>query len=185
MEKLSIKEVIVVEGKSDATKIESCVKADILISNGTHVSKDFLKLCKRINDTRGLVIFTDPDSPGEMIRTKIIDYVGTTKHASLSVKQAKSSKKVGVEHATCEDIIEALRKSVTFDVNIVSISHGEFYELGLSGGKASQALRDKISAALSIPICNSKRMFKYLNMLGIDKIECERILKGDINGSNL
>ena len=185
MKKLSIKEVIVVEGKSDATKIESCVNADILISNGTHVSKDFLKLCKRINESRGLVVFTDPDSPGEMIRRKIIDYVGTTKHASLNVKQAKSSNKVGVEHASCEDIVEALSKCVTFDVNIESISFGDYYELGLSGGKASQVHRDVLSKKLSIPVCNSKRMFKYLNMLGIDKKECERILKGDIDGSNL
>lgn len=184
MKKLSIKEVIVVEGKSDATKIVSCVDAEVLITNGTHVSKDFLKLCKKINEKRGIVVFTDPDSPGEMIRNKIIAYVGTAKHASLNVKQARSSKKVGVEHAKCEDIIAALSQSVTFDVNVESLSSSDFFELGLSGGSESQKLRDLLSAYYSIPVCNGKRMFRYLNMMGVGKNACESILRSGNDGSN-
>lgn len=184
MKNNKIKEVIIVEGKHDLAKIQACIDADVLITNGTHVSKEFLEECKRINEERGIVIFTDPDSPGEMIRTKIIEAVGTAKHASLTTKQSRNKRKVGIEHASCEDIIEALQNVVTFEEGRTTLTNQEFFELGLSGQPNSQELRDILSEALGIPVTNAKRCFKYLNMMGIDKEEVERILKGEHNGSH-
>ncbi|WP_331836585.1 hypothetical protein [Erysipelothrix piscisicarius] len=48
MNKLKIQEVIVVEGKHDKEKILKCVDADVIMSSGTHMSADFLALCKKI-----------------------------------------------------------------------------------------------------------------------------------------
>lgn len=184
MEKIKIQETIVVEGKHDADKIKSCVAAEIVLTQGTHLSQKTLNLLKALNKRQGIIVFTDPDGPGEMIRTKIIEAVGTCKHASLSLKQSKAKSKVGIEHASCEDIIEALKKVATFDVNEVSISQQDFFDLGLSGQNDSQKRRDFISATLNIPRTNAKRCYKYLNMLGKTKDEIETILKERYLGNN-
>ncbi len=176
MNKLNIKETIVVEGKHDLERIKSCVNADVITTQGTHLSKQVLDLCKRLNDKQGIIVFTDPDGPGEMIRTKIIDTVGSCKHASLSLKQSRNKTKVGIEHASCEDIVEALKKVASFDVKSDSLSMAEFFELGLNGRVDSQDLRDILSTRLNIPKMNAKRAFKYLNMLNLSKREIEDIL---------
>lgn len=178
MKKPVIKEIIIVEGKHDAQKLESCVVADILITHGTHVSKDFLETCDRLNKTRGILVFTDPDGPGEQIRRKIIEYVGTCKHASLNTIQAKKNQKVGIEHASVEDILKSLEHSATYDTHKESITWEQYVELGLMGSKESQDSRDMLSEAFYIPVGNGKRVYKYLNMMGITKEMCERILRG-------
>ena len=164
---MKIQEVIVVEGKHDASKIKSCIDADVLISNGTHVSNSFLKQCKKLNESRGIIVFTDPDGPGEWIRRKIIDYVGDCEHASLDVQQVKNKGKVGIEHASCLMIQTALEKRSTFVEERKTISRDEFRELGLSGEKKSQEKRDILASGFSFPKSNAKSTLKYLNMMGI------------------
>lgn len=176
MNKLRIKETIVVEGIHDVERIKACVDADVITTQGTHLSKAVLAMCKTLNEKQGIIVFTDPDGPGEMIRTRIIKEVGSCKHASLSLKQSRNRHKVGIEHASCTDIVEALKSVATFDVNKESLSKEDFFDLGLSGRSDSQDLRDTISTRLNIPKTNAKRCFKYLNMLGLTKQEVEEIL---------
>lgn len=185
MKKQKIKEVIVVEGKHDYAKIKSCIEADVIVTNGTHLSQKVLEEIKELNQKQGVIVFTDPDGPGEQIRTKIIQYVGTTKHASLNTKQTKTRNKVGIEHANCIDIIEALDKCATFDVSCETLSWIEFMELGLSGNKDSQEKRNFISTKLSIPMMNAKRCYKYMNMLGLSKEDCASLLEEYGDGNNI
>lgn len=180
MKKLKIKEVIVVEGKHDLERLSHCVDADVIISNGRNVSKDFLDLCDRLNQSQGIIVFTDPDGPGESIRRKIIEKVGTCKHASLHTIQAKKKQKVGIEHADTEDIIAALSACATFSTETSSMEYHEFVELGLSGGLNAQLKRDAVSEAFRFPRSNSKTCFKYLNMLNVTKAACAEIVE-DLN----
>lgn len=177
MKKLKIEEVIVVEGKHDYERLAQCVEADVIVSNGRNISKDFLELCDRLNKTRGIIVFTDPDGPGEAIRRRIIERVGTCKHASLHTIQAKKKQKVGIEHADTEDIINALKECASFSVKTHSLEYHDFVALGLSGGEGAQDKRDRLSEIFRFPRSNSKTCFKYLNMLGITKemIEEEKI----------
>lgn len=177
MKKLEIKEVIVVEGKHDLERLAQCVDADVIVSNGRNVSKAFLDLCDRLNKAQGIIVFTDPDGPGEAIRRKIIAKVGTCKHASLHTIQAKKKQKVGIEHADYEDIISALTQCATFSTSSSSMEYYEFVELGLSGGKNAQIRRDALSESFRFPHSNAKTCFKYLNMLGITKGECAVIVE--------
>lgn len=173
MKKLKIEEVIVVEGKHDYERLAQCVDADVIVSNGRNLSKQFLDLCDRLNQTRGIIVFTDPDGPGEAIRRRIIEKVGTCKHASLHTIQAKKKQKVGIEHADFEDIVSALEDCATFSTKSQSIEYHEFVDLGLSGGSGSQEKRDQLSERFRFPRSNSKTCFKYLNMLGITKTMIE------------
>lgn len=179
MSKLHIKEVIVVEGKHDLEHLSKFVDADIIYSNGMHISNEFLDLCERLNKKQGIIIFTDPDGPGERIRKKIMARVGECKHASLHVAQSKKKQKVGIEHADKEDIIESLKKSATLGDSLNSLSSAQFIELGLSGGKESKFKRDLLSEAFKFPVSNAKTCLKYLNMLGIDYESCIKVLEGE------
>lgn len=184
MEKLSIREVIVVEGIHDKERLEKCVNAQIICSQGTHMSMDFLDMCKRLNERQGIIVFTDPDGPGEFIRRRIIEIVGTCKHASLHVLQSKKKQKVGIEHADLDDLQHALSHAATFDEASSSLSMSSFRELGLNGQKDSAQKRDQLSEHFHFPKCNAKTCFKYLNMLGIDKSSCEQVLKERIYEDN-
>lgn len=177
MNKRRINEVIVVEGIHDKEKILKCVDADVITSSGTHISKEFLDLCQTFHKTRGLIVFTDPDGPGERIRRKIIETVGTTKHASLNIIQSKKKQKVGIEHADVEDILMALDKAASYDIHTESLSWNEFVDFHLTGGPQSRVLRDQLSEAFHFPRSNAKTTFKYLNMMQIDAKQIQAVLK--------
>lgn len=179
MSKLQIKEVIVVEGKHDLEHLSKFVDADIIYSNGMHISKAFLDLCNRLNKEQGILIFTDPDGPGERIRKKIMATVGECKHASLHVIQTKKGQKVGIEHADKEDILDALRKSATLGESLNTLSIVQFNELGLSGGPKSKFKRDLLSERFNFPVSNAKTCLKYLNMLGITYEQARDALEGE------
>lgn len=173
MNKLKIKEVIVVEGKHDTARIKSIVDAEVLETNGTHVSNDFIELIQRIDAHQGVIIFTDPDTPGKQIRNRLMEYLPKAKHAVLTQKQHK----VGVEHATEDEILLALTEARAWiSQDKQSISRAEFNELGLSGQVDSCAKRDKISQHYRFPKSNGKQLFKLMNMLEITKQEIEAIL---------
>lgn len=174
---MKIQEVIIVEGKHDASKIKSCVDADILISNGTHVSISFLEQCKKLNESRGIIVFTDPDGPGEWIRRKIIEFVGDCEHASLDVQQVKNKGKVGIEHATCEMVQKALENRSSLKINQETITREQYMKLGLSGQANSQEKRDALASKFSFPKSNAKSTLKYLNMMGIKHKELREYLE--------
>ena len=89
-----IKEVIVVEGTSDVVTLSNLIDADFIITHGSAISQETLDLIKVANETRGVIIFTDPDFPGEKIRKTIIDYIGDCKHAFVRAKDAKKKKPI-------------------------------------------------------------------------------------------
>ena len=66
--KPKIKEVIVVEGKSDTKKIQQAVDADTIETQGLALMDETLELIQHAQETRGVIVFTDPDYPGEKIR---------------------------------------------------------------------------------------------------------------------
>lgn len=173
MNKLKIKETIVVEGKHDAARIKSLVDAEVLVTNGTHVSNDFINLLQRIEPHQGIIIFTDPDTPGKQIRNKLMQHLPNAKHAMITKKQ----KKIGVEHASDDEILLALKKAQAWtSKKEQSIQRHEFNELGLSGQVDSSSLREKVSQHYRLPRSNSKQLFKLLNMLEITKEEIEKLL---------
>lgn len=161
--KKNIKEIIVCEGKHDVQRVSQVVEADFLISHGTHFSKNFLELCRQLNETRGIIIFTDPDGPGAYIRKSILAVVKDCKVASLPKQRGK----VGVEHADSAMILEALSHVATFCERVPTIAWAAYCEFGLTGKTDSQAKRQFVLSALHLPMANGKQAFKILGMAGI------------------
>lgn len=174
---MKIREVIVVEGLHDLQKIQACVDADVIITHGTHLSNETLSQLKVLNETRGIIVFTDPDGPGARIRNRIIESVGNCKHASLSTRQSRHKNKVGIEHASCTDIKESLKEAATYDTMRNSLTWEVYVALGFMGQEDSKAKRDYLSTVFNMPVGNGKRLFKYLNMMGKTEADVIEALK--------
>lgn len=174
---IKIKEVIVVEGQNDIHKIQSCVDADVIKTNGTHLSKKTLDQLRQLNQTRGIIVMTDDDYPGRWIRTQIQDALGDCKHAFVDKSVSRTSRKVGVEHASCEVIVAALEKVVSFEQAVVTIAMDVYQSYGLQGQSDSANKRNFILKQLGLPTMNGKRLYKTLNMMRISELELSQLME--------
>jgi ribonuclease M5 len=171
---MKIKEIIVVEGKDDTTAIKRAVDADTIETNGSAVNQTTIEKVKRAYDTRGVIIFTDPDFPGEKIRKTIATAVPGCKHAFLTKEAAiaKSGKGLGVEHASPEDIRDALKDAQIMSERITEeISQEDLLTAGLIGGEGAQERRVRLGKLLKIGYTNGKQLHKRLMMFQISKQE--------------
>jgi len=175
---LKIKEVIVVEGRDDTAKIHQAIDADTIETNGSAINQEIIDRIKHANAKRGVIIFTDPDYPGERIRHIIDQAVPGCKHAFLTQDnaRAKSSagKSLGIEHASQEAIKDALAGVYEVMVEKESdISKQDLLTFGLIGGAGSKERRDRLGELLKIGHTNGKQLLKRLIQFQITKKELE------------
>ncbi len=173
-------DVIVVEGLHDEIKIKSVFPdAFCVITNGSEISEDTLKYIKKLSENHGIIIFTDPDSPGEKIRNAVLKIVPNAKNAFIHKRDAIShnKKKVGVEHATKGMIKESLINLYNVDNEIKgNITNLDLFELGLNGNDSSSIYRDRISDILNIGKPNNKSFLKRINQIGLTKEKLEELV---------
>ena len=186
---MKIKEFIVVEGKDDTTAIRRAVDADTIETNGSAVNEATIEKVRRAQATRGAIIFTDPDFPGEKIRNIISESVPGCKHAFLPKEAAiaKSGKGLGVEHATPEAIRNALKDAQVMHETIAEeITQEDLITAGLIGGDGAKERRIRLGMLLKIGYTNGKQLHKRLMMFQISKQEfataLESVLREEQNG---
>ena len=174
---MKIKEVIVVEGKNDSKRLKSFFDADTIETKGLGLSHETLDYIREIKEKRGIILFLDPDAPGEKIRRRINETVPGCKNAFVMKEDARTKKKVGVEHASKEVLEEALNNLLTYEDTEETLRWEDFLELGLSGEDDSSERREKAARVFHTGRCNAKTMYKRLNMLKIRKEELEEVLR--------
>ena len=171
--------IIVVEGLHDEINIKSVYpNANCVITNGSEVSKDTINLLKELSKNNEIIVFTDPDSPGERIRSIISEAIPNCSHAFLRNYEcrSKNGRKVGIEHAFKDVIIDALGKIYKQTNEPDTITNIELFELGLNGSKESRILRDKLSDYLNIGKPNAKTFLKRVNLLRLTKEDIKELL---------
>ena len=166
MEKIKLTQAVIVEGKYDKLKLSNILDAFIIETNGFGIFKDKekLKFIKRLADERGIIILTDSDHAGFMIRSHIASAVPKDKIINVYIpdifgkekRKAGPSKegKLGVEGMTKEVILQALEKAgVTCSVshNDNPITTADLFELGLTGTPNAKENRKKLLHALDLP----------------------------------
>lgn len=169
---MKIKEIIVVEGKDDTVAIKRAVDADTLETNGSAVDDKIIERIRLAQKTRGVIIFTDPDFPGEKIRKTIAEKVPGCKHAFLQKADAiaKKGRGLGVEHASTEVIRNALKdvlQEMEADVEVISLQ--DLVDAGLIGGPLAKQRRERLGTILKIGYTNGKQLYKRLIMFKISK----------------
>jgi ribonuclease M5 len=171
---MKLKEIIVVEGKDDTTAIKRAVDADTIETNGSAINEETIEKIKLAQKTRGVIVFTDPDYPGEKIRKTISEKVQGCKHAFLTKEAAisKTGKGLGVEHAAPKVIREALRDAQLMRETIEEeISKDDLITAGLIGGDGAKERRIKLGKLLKIGYTNGKQLHKRLMMFQISRQE--------------
>ena len=180
---VKIREAIVVEGRYDKNTLSQIVDAPILETSGFGIFKDKaqLALLRQVAEKRGLIVFTDSDGAGFVIRNHIKSAIDGKylKHAyipDIAGKERRKSApgkegKLGVEGMTPEIILEALRRAgATVEGECVPeqnlITKQDFMELGLSGGACSSEKRRQLLKKLSLPEhMSANAMLQALNLL--------------------
>jgi ribonuclease M5 len=173
---MRITPLIVVEGPHDAAALKRIVEADIVITRGLHRDEALFDLLREAVKTRGVIVFTDPDHPGETIRRRINEAVPGVLHAYLNAKVARSKAKVGIEHAAPDVILAALREVITETCPVSDLTRHDLYELGLSGHPDSHALRVRLADLLHLPDVNAKRLVVQLRSRGITRAQLEELM---------
>ena len=181
---VKIKEAIVVEGRYDKNTLSQIVDAPILETSGFSVFKDKerLALLRRIAETRGLIVFTDADGAGFVIRNFLKGAIDKKfiKHAYIPDVAGKERRKktpgkegkLGVEGMPPDVILEALRRAgATFlDAECIQKSTGitkaDLVMLGLSGGQNSEMKRKLLLKELNLPEkLTTNGLLQALNLL--------------------
>ena len=165
----SVREVIVVEGRYDKNTLSQLVDAVIIETSGFGIFNDAQKqkLLRRLAAERGLVVLTDSDGAGFVIRNFIKGCVdpALVKHAYIPDVAGKERRKsapskegkLGVEGMRPEVLLDALRRAgAGVDDEAAApprarITKADMYKRGLSGGEGSRARRAALIRALDLP----------------------------------
>ena len=163
-----IREAIVVEGRYDKNTLSQVVDAAIFEIHGFGIFKDqeMVTFLRRVAEERGLIVFTDSDGAGFVIRNRLKSLIPGEHllHAYSPEIPGKEKRKtapskaglLGVEGMTPDVILESLRRSgATFiqedRAEQASISRQDLYRLGLMGGPDSAAMRNRVKEQLALP----------------------------------
>lgn len=190
MTKEKISEIVVVEGKDDTKRLQQVLDVDTIETNGSALNNETLDKIKHAQRVRGVIVFTDPDFPGEKIRKQIMAVVPDAKHAFISREKGAPKKKhgsLGVEHASNEAIIQALKdvSTPTTESFESEIAIEDLIQFGLIAGNGSRVRREKLGEKLNIGYTNGKQLKKRLSMFQISKetflVAMKEIIEGETN----
>lgn len=185
---IKLEQAVIVEGKYDKIKLSSIIDAVIITTNGFNIFKDTekLELIRYYAEKTGIIIMTDSDSAGFIIRNHIKGAVkkGTVINVYIPDIMGKEKRKLkpsaegklGVEGVEKKIILEALEKAgVTASAGEEreKITKTDLFTLGLSGGKNSSDLRKKLLEDLKLPsLLSPNSMLEVLNtMMSPEELE--------------
>ena len=193
---IKIKEAIIVEGKYDIQKLNHIVDTCIIETNGFRIFKDKQKveLIKDLAYKNGIIILTDSDSAGFIIRNYLKGTIPNEyiKHAYIPEIKGKEKRKnkyskegiLGVEGIEKDIILDSLRKAnATFinnQDNIKSrdkITNIDLYELGLCGRDNSKQYRLSLLKYLNLPKYLSTKSLLNVLDVNLDKESLINICK--------
>ena len=167
---MKIQEAIVVEGRYDKAALAGVVDTLILDTAGFGVFKDGerLALLRRLAARRGLIVLTDPDGAGFVIRNYLKGAIprGQVKHAYIPDVYGKERRKrapgkegkLGVEGMRRSVLEAALRRAGATildagapEIGAKPLTKADLFALGLSGGPDSAARRAALCRKLDLP----------------------------------
>lgn len=173
-----IKEIIVVEGRDDVSAVKRAMDAEMIITGGFGFGEKTIERIKTAANRRGVIIFTDPDFAGEKIRKTISSQVPGCKHAFLPKDQASKDGDIGIENASPENIIAALKRARSESVEKVEeFTKNDLLYNGLIGFNGSAYRRDKLGKILGIGYGNAKQFLSRLNNYGVSRQEFEQAIE--------
>ena len=181
---IRVREAIVVEGRYDANTLRQIVDAPIFETGGFGVfnDKELVALLRTAAQKRGLIILTDSDGAGFVIRSYLSGAIdpACVKHAYIPDVPGKERRKdhpskegkLGVEGMTPDVLIEALRRAGATILGETEkavpgeITKADLYQKGLSGKSDSAARRRELIKSLNLPErMSANALLRALNLM--------------------
>ena len=166
---MRVREAVVVEGRCDKAKLSALIEGTIVETGGFAIfnDRDKMELIRRLAAKRGVIILTDSDGAGFLIRSKLCSCLPPeqVKHAYIpdiygkERRKAKPSKegKLGVEGMTLETLRDCLIRAGAIIEGAPGgdapqeLTKADLFELGLSGGESSADRRKALQRRLKLP----------------------------------
>ena len=178
-----VHQAIVVEGKHDVVRVRSAVDAVVVATDGFRLFKDTEKmaLLRRLAATRGLIILTDSDSAGGVIRNHLLGSIPVEQLRQAYIppipgkerRKATPSKEglLGVEGMDAATVVTALeRAGATFEGEdtppweSLGLTKADLMEWGLTGAPDAATRRQRLLTALGLPrYLSAARLLEVLN----------------------
>lgn len=188
--KIKLTQAIICEGKYDKIKLSNIFDATILTTEGFGIFKDDEKrdLVKRLSETVGIIIVTDSDSAGFVIRNHIKSFCDNEKITNVYIPELKGREKrkteeskeglLGVEGISDGIIISAFERAGVLGErkeSNKSITKTDLYNLSLVGSENSSFLRERLYESLNLPKKLSPNAFLEVanSLFSLEEIKTE------------
>lgn len=178
---IHLNSAVIVEGKYDKIRLENIVDALIIPTNGFAVfkSEEKRQLIKLLAEERGIIIITDSDSAGRLIRNHLQSFISADKIKNVYLPQIKGKEKrkahassegyLGLEGIDDETIIAALKQfGITGDKRDKKrkpVTKTDLYTMSLSGTENSDKNRKSILKYLNFPDMSANAFLDLINVL--------------------
>lgn len=166
-EKLVIPYPVIVEGKYDKIKLDSVIDAHIISTQGFGIfnNRDLAQLLRQLAQKSMIILLTDSDSGGKVIRSHVTGMIPKDRLIQLYVPQIKGKERrkvapgaeglLGVEGMDVQLLRDLFLPYASADADVRyrenPLSKTDFYRDGLSGGENSRARRDELARACGLP----------------------------------
>ena len=197
-----IEEIIVVEGRDDTAAIRQAVDAVTIETHGFGIREETWQLIEKAYQTKGIIVFTDPDTAGEQIRRRIMKRFPEAKEAFLDRSLAAKAGDIGIENASPEAIRDSLSKVHGAKAGAAVSAAGpeaetgtaapaseagtaeqaetftaaDLFAWGLDGVPGASKRRRALGQELGIGQATAKTFLQRLNRFGISRVEIEAAL---------
>lgn len=188
--KMKIRYPIIVEGKYDKIKLDSLVEATVITTGGFEIfnSQEKMLLLKRLAEKDKVILLTDSDGGGHLIRSHIKTFLPQDKIINLYVPRVEGKEKrkhspskegilgvEGIEKEMLLKLLEPFSQDASVKIN-GGITKSDFYFYGLSGRENSAQLRQELLKKLNLPHTMSPNaMLSAVNIL-YSKEEFEKMI---------
>ena len=191
---IHLDETVIVEGKYDKIRLSSFIDARIITTDGFGIFKNREKteLIRKAAEKNGIIIMTDSDGAGFLIRSYLLGCVPPDRITNVFVPQIRGKERrktessaegfLGVEGLGEEIIAEALKKAGVMTSKGAGtkplITKSDFYELGLIGADDSKKKREQLQKRLELPVgMSSSQLLTAVNCI-YERDEFIELLKG-------
>ena len=168
MEKLKIPYPVIVEGKYDRQRLIEIIDANIYTTGGFGVFRhgEVLALLRRLSEKSPVIVLTDSDGAGTLIRSRITSAIPKDRLIQLYTPQIKGKEKrktepskagflgvEGIDFDVLRKLFEPYADGDAAERKMTEnpLTKADFYEFGLSGKPESAARRDALAQRLGLP----------------------------------
>ncbi len=164
-EKLNVPYPVIVEGRYDKARLSGVIEAEILTTAGFGIfsKKEQLSLIRALAEPRGVIVLTDSDGAGKMIRSHLSSALPKEKVFHLYIPEIKGKERrksapskagtLGVEGMEDALLYELFLPFADADAPVRrgGITKTDLFTLGLTGAEDAAARRDTLAQALGLP----------------------------------